>query len=38
MSRNEIFSFLAALLALTSTPATRAQDSDMQNALQDARE
>jgi len=38
MSRNAIFFFLVTLLALTSAPATRAQDSDMQDALQDSRE
>lgn len=38
MSRNAIFSLLAAVLALTGAPATLAQDSDMQYALQDARE
>lgn len=38
MSRNATFSFLPALLALTSAPATLAQDTDMAYALQDARE
>ncbi len=38
MSRNAFLSFLAGLLTLTSAPATRAQDSDMEYALQDARE
>jgi len=38
MSPNAILSFLALLLGLTSAPATHAQDSDMEYALQDARE
>lgn len=38
MPRNAIFPFLAVLLALTSAPATLAQDTDMENDLQDARE
>jgi FKBP-type peptidyl-prolyl cis-trans isomerase len=38
VSRNAIFTLLVALLALTSAPAILAQDSDMEYALQDARE
>ena len=38
MSTHSPITLLAALLALTSAPATFAQDSDMEFALQDARE
>jgi FKBP-type peptidyl-prolyl cis-trans isomerase len=38
MSRKALFAYLTALLALISAPVTIAQDSDMDYALQDARE
>ncbi len=38
MSPNACFSFLAAILAITIAPATLAQGTDMENALQDSRE
>ena len=38
MSHHAMFSFLAALLALSSAAATLAQDTDMEYALQDSRE
>lgn len=38
MSRHAVFPFLAAALALTGAPATLAQDTGIEDALQDARE